>query len=183
MKKVQLIVGHKEIKKGAGNWTGMTEWNFNKKLVEDIFYKLSEEYDILSDIVFRESTYKNMVDSINCHLAIEFHLNAYEEQMGEKEATGTEMLVAERVYDTDTQLYIAELSQSIADTIDIKDRGLKERKPNTRGYYFLKNADVELAIIAETAFIDNISDMAKLLTNYNDVVGIYARWISDYCKE
>ena len=175
MKKIELIVGHKSTKKGAGHWSGMNEWDFNCKFVEDICIALSTQLDTSYSINqrFRNTTYKEMTDSVNANLAIEFHLNA-------GGGTGTEMLVAKDIYDRKTEEQVAKLSHKIAKELDARNRGIKLREEGSRGYYFLRNADAELAIIAETCFISSTSDIAKLFTNYDAVVNAYVDWIKEW---
>lgn len=180
MKKIMLVVGHKQTKKGAGNWTGMNEWDINKKMVSEIYYRIRDKFSGIASILMgiRTGSYTDMVDRLECDLAIEFHHNA-----GGGE--GTEMLIQRQPFNeiNDRTRIATDLSVQISDAVGVRNRGLKQRDPWSRGYYFLKNPKSGLSIIAETCFIDNISDMAQFLMHYEEVVAAYSEWIEYFIMD
>ena len=74
-------------------------------------------------------------------------------------------------------------AKEVAKELGLRDRGIKPRNKGDRGWYFLRNADAELAIIAETAFVDNTNDIAKLFSNYEFVVNAYVDWIVRWVQD
>ena len=123
----------------------------------------------------------NRINAWNPDLAIEFHLNS-----SSPCATGTEMVLSKKwekhLFGFPVQAL--ELSEKINDVLG--DIGLRENKYRGRwhpnGGYFLNKTKCK-AIIAETFFICNNSDLAKANENYDALVQVYVDWIVNYFKE
>ncbi len=182
MKKIELIVAHSIKKKGAVNEElGLNEYNLSEELVMAIIDELIIERNmddkIIINIVYRDNGYKNMIENLNADLIMSFHFNAYN-----KKASGTEMLIADGVYDKEEINIVAELSKNISDAIGIKNRGVKEVMRGARGSALLHDADASLTVLCETCFIDNNLDMEKYEHSFNAVVNAYVNWIMEYCK-
>ena len=209
MNKLALVIGHKESSQGAVNKdSGVTEWGFNSRFVKKITRELWEkhQWNILgfpnskhnqARIFHRTSTITDLVNRINAwnpDLAIEFHCNSYKEKWiakllrFEKEATGTEMLLSKihkPIFGKPLSSFLIKannISLAISDTLGINFRPAKFRGRWQRGGYFLNKTKCK-AIIAETFFIDNNSDLAKANENYDKLVQAPVDWIVNYFKE
>jgi len=157
-----LIIGHKQSSPGARDpITGVTEYDFNKKLATDIISRT----DLEIQVVYREQ-YKGLpdkVNSLNPDFSVSLHLNAFN-----RKARGTEML-----YYHTSQLgkEIATTFQFlVVDALGTKDRPLQSKTSEDRGGYLLRYTD-HPCIIAETFFID--SELADIECKYDALVDAY----------
>jgi hypothetical protein len=240
MNKLCLVVGHSEQSQGAVNEaSGVTEWGFNKELVDEIFGKILDfddrEYDagkydfFINPTIFHRTAgipdLVNRINEWNPDLAIEFHLNAWDEMIDcpecggagwfdgnitdvepiecarcsgtgkiatGKKASGAEMLLS-NIYDKNPMSLLGEsgikfvssvrmLSNQVSNYIGIKDRGIKFSDINGRGGYFLNKTKCR-AIIAESFFLDNDSDLQKANENRPALIKAYVDWIINYFRE
>ena len=62
------------------------------------------------------------------------------------------------------------------------DRGIKGAVPGKNGLYVLSNTDA-VAVLVETAFIDNAEDEVLLRTKQNEFARAIARGITDFEQE
>lgn len=208
MNKLALIVGHSEQKQGAVNKdSGVTEWEWNCRLVEAIYFGVSDRWIDVGlwpdppenripisrehvdsfpiKIFYRTHGIKDLVNRINewnPDLAIEFHLNS-----SSPCASGTEMLLSKSHFNsyaepTEFHVDVNSLNLRIAETVGIPIRHTKFRGRWQRGGYFLNKTNCR-AIIAETFFICNNSDLAKANENYDELAKAYVDWIVNYFKE
>jgi len=63
-----------------------------------------------------------------------------------------------------------------------EDRGVKGAEPGRNGLYVLSNTDA-VAVLVETAFIDNAEDEVLLRTKQNEFARAIARGITDFEQE
>lgn len=103
-------------------------------------------------------------------LDVSWHLNA----SGTGKATGTEV----HYYSDDAKAIAAAVSASIAKALGLKDRGAKQSK----GLYFLKNTRAT-AILIETCFIDNASDMRSLVKKRTQAAAAVAEALAGPVKQ
>jgi N-acetylmuramoyl-L-alanine amidase len=186
MKRIALVVGHSEDSQGAVNESsGVTEWNFNTTLVNCIWAKLCGLSGCDNvEIFHRTAGIRDLVRRVNewnPDLAIEFHCNAFNGK-----ASGTEMLVS-KVHRPDHKVDgtfcsdVAHLGLFVAESLNLRWRGVKFVGRWGRGGYFLNKTRCK-AIIAESFFIDNGVDLASANLNYDALVGAYVGWIKEYIK-
>lgn len=88
MKKVALIIGHSETSQGAVNKnSGVTEFAFNEPLAMKIADLLMEG-GFMVNVIYRDGTYKEMVDTVNltgADIAISLHCNAFNKKQNGSE--------------------------------------------------------------------------------------------------
>ena len=103
-----------------------------------------------------ERTLSEVVRSVNKtrhDLAIEFHFNA-------GGGTGAECVVSDKA-SMQTRNIAGRLSRLIADTLGIRDRGVKDSSRTPRGRLAFVDSTKCPAIIVEVAFVDCADDMAR----------------------
>jgi len=167
MKKFVLDVGHKEKAPGARNAQyGTTEFEFNRKLANDIKEALkNEELDIH---IFYRTMYKTLPHEINLlkpNYVISLHANAFNTK-----ASGTMVLY---YYISKSGKRMAEILQSnLLKALGLKDRGIQGRNEHERGGSQLKHV-IAPTVIAEPFFIDNDSDLHAATVNYDALVKAY----------
>lgn len=93
-------------------------------------------------------------------VAIEFHLNSAVNKIGKPLATGVEVLIANN-HTTNSKAMAAELSQSIANSFGLKNRGVKTERDSARGALAFVRIPGTVALI-ELGFINNPYDMEQL---------------------
>lgn len=74
------------------------------------------------------------------------------------------------------------IDRQIVDSLGTSDRGTKGAVPGLSGLYVLTNTDA-IAVLVETAFIDNAEDEALLRTRQDDFARAIARGITDFEQE
>lgn len=182
MNKLALVIGHSEQSQGATNKaSGVTEYGWNDVFVHRIAQKIWNEHNNIPDtrIFQRGLGIRDLVKRINDwnpDLAVEFHLNAFDTQV-----SGTEMLVS-NIHNRGNSIFANEVdcfATSVGFAIGIQPRGIKFVGRFGKGGYFLNKTKCR-AIIAETFFIDNDSDLAKANENYDKLVQCYVDWFVKY---
>lgn len=151
--KICLIPGHGPIRdKGAENRDGTNELEWNQDLVRRIATHLQGKAGVT--IVHRSQerlSPVHMINTTNADIAIEFHCNA-----ANGTATGTEMIY----YPSSRagKALAEKLQKAVVSVLGLKDRGVREPFDG-RGNRFLAGTRMP-AVIAESFFIDNSSDLA-----------------------
>lgn len=151
MKRIYLSYGH------FGKGTGATGHVNGKAYDEGTMTK--ELTDMLTCCFMRKDNECNLsevVRTINrshIDLALEFHFNA-------GGGCGSECVVSDRTSKA-TRNLAARISHLIADTLSIKDRGVKLSSRTPRGRLAFTDDTKCASIIVEVAFVDCADDMAK----------------------
>ena len=96
---------------------------------------------------------------------------------GPASAEGTETFY---YYKSNNGAKLAQCIQSqIVDSLDTRDRGIKQSIPGINGLYVLKQTTMT-AVLVELAFISNREDCMLLAENQDDFARAIARGITDY---
>ena len=74
------------------------------------------------------------------------------------------------------------IQRQIVDSLGTTDRGVKGAEPGRNGLYVLSNTDA-VAVLVETAFIDNAEDEVILRTQQDEFARAIARGITDFEQE
>lgn len=207
-----LVIGHSAYAPGARNLdAGVTEFQFNWDLAIGVYFELlpgllyskttpDDDHLVFSGsmgpahdsrgiyVIERNRFIWPMIRRINQlqpALTLFFHANAYAENPGEREASGSEVLVprddpefpemAEAAADITARLSLA---------LDIPDRGFNPI-PNVRGQRGrpqLYGVKTGWRMLLETFFIDNNRDLEQAEKNCGQIIDILAgfiRWFSD----
>lgn len=171
--KVALIPGHgPSIDKGAENTDGTTELAWNRDLVSRVQFHLNGKVE--SVIVNRVKERLSPVPEINAtraDIAIEFHCNA-----SDGRASGTEMIYYEGSK-AGRKLAEALLSRTV-EALKLPNRGVKTPFAG-RGNYFLSKTKMP-AVIAESMFIDNSSDLRIATERKEELARGYAAAILSF---
>ena len=167
MKKVALVVGHKEKSPGTCNeQSNICEFEFNKQLVTRISAIINSRCKV--EIVYRDK-YKDLPEKINKlkpDFVICFHCNAYNTR-----STGIETLYYHK---SKTGKKIASIFQdNIIKALGLRDRGVKGKSSEQRGGYVLKETKAP-CILLEPFFIDNDNDYRVAINKYTGLVGACA---------
>ena len=155
IKTIVLIVGHGAGDSGASGWNGMSEFNYNSFVAEEIA-KANTGKQI--EIVYRGASgikgAAKKAMSYKADMTIEMHLNAFN-----KTAVGCVVLTLE---DKISIEYGRKFSEAFCKRFNRKIRdvdGVKELKKNDRGNYSLALCnDPPPSILLESFFIDNPSE-------------------------
>lgn len=180
--KVALIIGHSSKDGGAYNEKyGINEYRYNEIIVKQLAQDISKDYpEIETMIVYRDS-YSKLPSKVNetfADIAIEFHLNAAEN----KTAHGCEMLY----WGSSVKGHeLASMFQvNVTNRLNLRDRGVKPLKDNSRGGYLLKSTAMP-TIIAEPFFLSNDNELSKMIKTVNQkkLIEAYFDSIIDYYEE
>jgi N-acetylmuramoyl-L-alanine amidase len=168
-KPIVLIIGHTAESGGATNKEfNVSEYMFNKALVEEIVTFLNESNFKRKIIVQERTGYIKLPKQINDHkplFAISLHANAFNEK-----ATGTEMLY---YYGSESSKQLATiLQENICKALGLKDRGIKAKNEKDRGGYLLKKVDCPI-VITEPFFIDNVNDFIIMEERKRQLITAY----------
>lgn len=171
MKKFVISSGHGKIVGGAVGF--INERAEAAKVVDRVYAILTNSYNGRG-YRFHESTAQNqsqnLANIVNYHnskdreLDVSVHFNT-----ATATATGTECLYY------DAKSLSAKMSAAMAKALDVRDRGLKERKE----LYFLRNT-TKTAILLEVCFVSNKDDVAKYKANFERLCQAIAKVIADY---
>lgn len=163
MKRVALVVGHTEKSPGSCNITcGISEFEFNKKLVKGIAAIIDDRCEI--KIVYRDrySDLPEKVNALNPNFVICFHSNAFN-----RNSSGTETLY---YYKSKKGKKMAVIFQEkIVNALKLKDRGIKGKSSEERGGYILRYTDAP-CILLEPFFIDNDNDYRTVVDKHPDLL-------------
>ena len=114
----------------------------------------------------------NASDSSGADVFISIHCNAFNEM-----ANGTEVWY---YHTSKAGKRLAEcIQRQIVDSLGTTNRGAKPAVPGENGLYVLTNTDA-VAVLVETAFIDNPTDEELLRTRQDDFARAIARGVTDY---
>lgn len=173
MKKICVVVGHKESAQGASNADGTTEYMYNSELA----YKLSLELcklGVQPFIIFRGKSIFDTCQSINSispDFCIELHCNAFNTK-----ATGTETLYW---YSSVKAKELAQsLQKSMVEVLGLADRGIKPIESGDRGATILQATYCPCALV-ESFFIDNSKDLARGQLCLDDLAKAMAKSLVD----
>jgi len=159
----QLITvngGHSEVSRGASG-NGYQEHLIARKIKDKLISSFrsvgQKTVDTTSDAtsqsgVLHEQVFKCNLYQGGTQLDVSIHLNA-------GGGTGVEVL-----YYSEKQL-ASVISNAIATSLGIRDRGAKQRKD-----LFFLNHTKHPAILIEVCFIDNVEDMKQLMSNIDSMI-------------
>jgi N-acetylmuramoyl-L-alanine amidase len=173
IKKIALIVGHGNGDSGAMGWNGMSEFNFNQFVADEI-----ENRDLGKEIrVFYRGP--SGITGVSAKavmwrpdLTIELHLNAFNGK-----AKGCEVLCLKGDLDSETiaKDFSHKFTTHFKRVLRGKD-GIKWISKNDRGGLNLRSlATIKQRILIEPFFIDNPEEWISPM--------IYADFLSDWIKE
>ena len=157
--------------------TGLRECDVAKNiagLVEKHLTKagVSVSGNLQSDDLYEVVCASNNIDA---DVFVSIHCNAFNGV-----ANGTE------VWHYHTSKYGKQLAEciqrQIVNALGTEDRGVKGAEPGRNGLYVLSNTDA-VAVLVETAFIDNAEDEVLLRTKQNEFARAIARGITDFEQE
>ena len=180
--KVALIIGHKAASQGSFNAkTGLTEFEFNKCLVQFVSSILNEKLkdtsldgQLETEIVYRE-LYKDLPDKINAlspDFIVSFHANAHDTSV-----SGTETLY---YYKSSKSKALALVMQNqISQCLELSNRGVKPKSSEERGGYLLCYTNAP-CVICEPFFLDHDEDLITVQANLNKLANAYANGIMEY---
>ena len=175
--KIALVVGHRKSNQGAYGSVGVSEYEFGRHFVHELFNLVKHIRGGVEFKMFYRRDAKgyraNMrelherIDAWGADLDIEFHFNA----SSNKAASGHEVLYASKK----GKKYAKMLNDRYAEYLPyLKDRGIKKRRKG-RGSYGLKIGKSASLIVEpffashQHMFIKNIKKREDLLNSYIDM--------------
>ncbi len=148
--KIALVIGHDANRKGAYGNKGISEWDFNDQLIQEM--NLSDKHTYY--VLYRNADIKKYsmqmielherIDKLGCELAIEFHFNA----TIDSNVHGNEVL-----YCSSIGMKYAKILDECLDILPNRDRGIKKVAKNERGGGFLCRGK-SICLIAEPFFAE-----------------------------
>lgn len=124
---VTLLVGHSESRRGAKNFKGEHEWEFNSRIARKVYELLDKRIDVL----FKGITppYEKILEETKPELVIELHFNYFGGRV-----TGCEALIInEKSYpDANNLLHL------ISSRFGLRNRGVREVTDTDRGFLNLR---------------------------------------------
>lgn len=116
-----ILIGHTPDRKGAKNFKGEHEYDFNYRIAIKVFNYLDEQISVISKI----DNWKEVLDELKPTVIIELHFNYFG-----GDASGCEALILKG----DTPKDINELLEEISDEFTLRNRGVKPLAEGDRGY-------------------------------------------------
>lgn len=166
--KIAIVIGHgPKIDKGAVGKDGATELDWNRDLARRIVNRLSGR--VAAVVINREVERQPPVAAVNrteAFLAVELHCNAYNGK-----ASGTEMI--HHPGSARGKRLATLLQKAAVGVLSLPDRGVKGPQAGGRGAAFLSKTDMP-AVIVETMFIDNPSDLQRANERKDQLAQAYA---------
>jgi len=181
MNKIALVVGHNKLSKGAVGDKGISEYDFNTLLVNDII-KILEPTPIKDyvKIFFRPNKHisythlmselHNEIDNWGADIALSFHFNA----SSNKNIDGHEVLYSK--YQPKAKRLATMLNDEFNTLLNNVDRGVKAVGSNGRGNSFLRKGK-SLNILAEPFFASHQSMYITEEQEYQNLMGAYLAFI------
>ena len=174
-----LVVGHRKSAKGAVSASGeVVEFDFNSELAAEIEKRVTKAR---IRIVFRDNTTDGLrklpakINALGPHFILSLHCNAFN-----RAATGTETLF---FHGSANGRRLAKIVQrQLLGALELKDRGIREKKAADRGAHVLKFTKAP-CVICEPFFIDNDEDLAVALRRKRGLAAAYARAIDKAAAE
>lgn len=177
-RKVALIVGHRPDAPGAVSRDGLTEYDYNSKVVARVAELLRESSVVEPVIVHRGSyaTLPNDVNATGADFAISFHANGYSNAL----ATGTEALYWHS--STKGAAMAAVLLREMLQALGLRDRGIKPITSGERGSRILKGTAMP-CVIVEPFFLTNQQDKQIAVSKQDALVDAYVRAITQIAEQ
>lgn len=172
--KIALVVGHEEDRQGAVSECTMTEFEYNKDLVQIVFRKMADlmlEYappkpEVNARIFYRTKGIPALVEEVKtfeADLTISFHCNSYSLDT----VRGTEVLIWTRNFYNRMKDDLSDLgrimSERISLLLDTRNRSIKPTRRKDRGGTILSEAPNCLLI--ESFFMSNPEDVKSGIEN------------------
>ena len=164
MKRIAIIVGHRESSRGAAAG-GMTEWNYNRRVaalcrntlvargVDAVMVYRPDEIRGLSKI-------PGILRDIKADLAVSLHCNSVANQG----VTGTETWIGRE----SSRLLGAALQDAMVDLFGLRSRGVRTSGAGDRARGLLDAVDWIPAALCEPGFLSNPSDRSLLRARQSD---------------
>lgn len=178
MSSVALVIGHgpKHDRGAVSRDKSVNELDWNRDLVEKIQSSIKSKSGLACYIVHRTIERLQPVketNETNANIAIEFHLNS-----SDGKASGIEMIHANG--SKRGKLLAQALQSAAVKVLRLNDRGVKTPWQG-RGERWLKGTKMP-AVIAESFFIDNDTDLTIGTTKKNELANAYADAIIEFLK-
>jgi len=187
VKRVALVVGHDKRKKGVRLKGGYYEWDYNSKLVNEIFDILQKtplkdsvaifyrNPDIIGYSNKMRELHYNIEHTLQPHLAIEFHING----SNKRGVNGHEVLY---YYKSKAGKELAtNLNNIFNKLLQNRDRGIKQKTKTDRGGGFLHRGSYP-CLITEPFFAQNINRYDIGTQGYQNLLGAYLEFIIDFIE-
>lgn len=175
MKTICVSVGHgPKIDKGADNSNGTTELAWNRDLAAKILRHIDTDKFkalIVNRAQERVMNYRE-VNASGADVAIELHCNAFN-----KSATGTEMIYHPK--SARGKKLATMLLDAAVGVLGLPNRGIKPPQGGGRGMSFLQGTKMP-AVIVETMFIDNGTDLRIASERKDDLAKAYANALMEF---
>lgn len=163
MKKIVLVIGHTEKSPGAFNTQcGVTEFEFNRKLVKSVAALIDDRCEIKTVYRERYSDLPEKINAWNPDFVICFHANSYYSR-----GTGTETLFYHKSKKGKEMATI--FQDNIVKVLGLKDRGIKGKSSEERGGFVLRCTTAP-CLLLEPFFIDNDDDYKVAVSKYPELV-------------
>lgn len=172
--KIALVVGHSENRQGAASADGLTEFAYNKGLVQIVFRKMADimlEYvppkpEIDAKIFYRTIGIPALIDDVlefGADLTISFHCNSYSLDT----VRGTEVLIWSKNFHDRMKDDLSDLARRLSERIslllDTRNRGVVTTRREDPGGTILSQAPNCLLI--ESFFMSNPEDVKSGIEN------------------
>ena len=168
-KRVMILIGHHPNDQGEENSNGISEFEFNSPLAIDIASRMKKNHAIVTSrprTRWTERDINSVINAQNPVAVIELHANSFNGRV-----SGTEMLYWNR--STESLNLARKLQGAVVLALELNDRGLKSRTYGDRGALFLYATKMP-AVICESFFIDNNSDLNTATLRKADLAQAYA---------
>jgi len=176
--KIALIVGHRKNSQGAVGSKGISEYKFNKKLIEEIQLDLVDDHDIkvfyrrddLSGYTERMKDLHKRIDAWGAKVSVSFHFNA----AGNKSVDGHEVLYCSG----SGKKLSKKLNDNFTQYLDNNNRGIKKKTKHDRGGGFLCRGK-SVCILSEPFFGSHQHLYAKNGSERANLVSAYVEFLND----
>jgi len=193
MPKIALVVGHTERNQGALSYNGRREWEWNKKVADEILIYMSKAYPKFMvktfyrpDMLYRASVQEvgRQIGEFKADISLELHFNSIGHEI---DAFGCEVLINQNAREFDDNFYAADkLSDALAREFSLKQRakdGVVILKEGKRGYYNIKyplDYGTKIALLVEPMFAGTKTHESEQFFETEVGIARYAQAIGDY---
>lgn len=190
--RIAVIVGHKKTSKGAVNYLGESEFDFNMRIGEKLTNKLGQA-GFRACLCFKEdfesiSSIGEDVAEDDPHLSVELHFNSFHEKITGKV---TEVLIRDKSHNEDKasvfcQLFLEEMGVIFG----FGSRGCKKIRRGQRGYINLDsiercNSNITSVLVEPVFGNFETKEAAIFFASEKEYINLLFRVIANwfiYCK-